>query len=211
MATVEFPMNEITAFCRRHQIRELALFGSVLRDDFTPESDIDLLVDFEPGAKIGFMTLSGMQIELSELLQRPVDLVPRRDLKKVIRDTVLSSAKVIMRSEKLYLTDIVEAADAIQRFVADVEQDDFLHDELYQSAVLQKLTIIGEAAARLSNEFKSRYPEIEWRKIVGFRNIVVHTYFAVDYSIVWVAATQDAPDLRDQIALILEQEFGSTQ
>lgn len=112
-----------------------------------------------------------------------------------------------MRREELYLTDIVEAADAIQRFVAGVRREDFFDDELRQSAVLQKLVVIGEAAARLPAEFRVRHPEIEWADIVGFRNIAVHEYFAVNWSIVWVAATQDSPDLRRRIAKILRGEY----
>jgi len=76
-------------------------------------------------------------------------------------------------------------------------------DELY-------LSDIGEAAARLSADFRERHAEIEWPDIVGFRNIAVHAYFAVDRSIVWVAATQDAPQLRRQVSKILTGEFGQS-
>jgi uncharacterized protein with HEPN domain len=87
-----------------------------------------------------------------------------------------------------------------------VDKNAFLLDDLLRSAVLNKLTIIGEAAGRLSVEFRTRYPEIEWADIIGFRNIAVHSYFAVDWNIVWNTATEDAPTLRDQIAKILDQE-----
>ncbi len=114
-----------------------------------------------------------------------------------------------MRREELYLADIIEAADAIQRFIEGTRRDDFFRDELRQSAVLQKLTVIGEAAARLPTEFTERHPEIEWVDIVGFRNIAIHEYFAVDWSIVWVAATQDAPALRQKVARILAEEYSA--
>src|SRR5690349_11426062 len=100
-----------------------------------------------------------------------------------------------MRREELYLTDIIEATDAIQQFLIGVQRDDFLQNDLLRSAVLQKLTIIGEAAARLPKEFQTRHAEIEWADIVGFRNIAVHAYFAVEWPIVWVTATKDAPAL----------------
>jgi len=109
-----------------------------------------------------------------------------------------------MRREAQYLTDIVEAADAIKQFLAGVRSEDFFKDELRQSAVLQKLIVIGEAAARLPKEFRAQYPEIEWTDIVGFRNIAVHAYFSVNWSIVWTTAMQDVPDLQRQIAQILE-------
>ncbi len=110
-----------------------------------------------------------------------------------------------MRPEKLYLSDIIEAADAIARFLSGVGEDSFMRDELRQSAVLQKLIVIGEAAERLPKEFKERYSEIPWRDIAAFRNIAVHQYFAVDWSIVWETATQEVPELRRKIALLLER------
>ncbi|MBL8154506.1 MAG: nucleotidyltransferase family protein [Anaerolineae bacterium] len=66
--------DELADFSRRHHIRSLSLFGSVLRDDFTPDSDIDVLVEFEPGAVVGFFELIDAQMELSDLLGRQVDL-----------------------------------------------------------------------------------------------------------------------------------------
>lgn len=86
-----------------------------------------------------------------------------------------------MRREELYLADIVDAADAITRFIADADAQTFAENDLLRSAVLNKLAIIGEAAARLPKEFHDRHPEIEWIDIIGFRNIVVHAYFAVDW------------------------------
>ena len=112
-----------------------------------------------------------------------------------------------MRREELYLNDIVEAADAISQFILGVEQDSFLQNDLLRSAVLQKLIIISEGAARLPKEFREHHTEIEWKDIVAFRNIAVHAYFAVEWSIVWVAATQDAPELRTKIARILAEEY----
>lgn len=108
-----------------------------------------------------------------------------------------------MRPERLYLSDIVEATQAIRRFLSGITADHFQGDELLQSAVLQKLIVLGEAAGRLSSEFCSRHPEVDWKGIVGFRNIAVHSYFSVDWSIVWVTATEEAPELGRQVGEIL--------
>lgn len=89
-----------------------------------------------------------------------------------------------MRPEELYLTDIVEAAAAIGRFIEGVDEESFLQDELRQSAVLQKLIVIGEAAARPPVAFTTTHPDLEWRDIVAFRNFAVHEYFSVNWSIV---------------------------
>ena len=113
-----------------------------------------------------------------------------------------------MRPDKLYLVDIVDAAQAITEFIAGLEAAQFYQDHKTQSAVLQKLIVIGEAAARLSDEFKARHSDMEWRDIVAFRNILVHAYFSVQLEIVWETVTQDVPTLENQIAAILAQEFG---
>jgi hypothetical protein len=91
---VEIPQDRIEAFCRRHRIRKLALFGSILRDDFRPESDVDVLVEFEPGRSPG-LGIVDLQEELSALFGgRPVDLVTAQSLHRLIRSRVLENAVV---------------------------------------------------------------------------------------------------------------------
>jgi predicted nucleotidyltransferase len=92
---VKVPQKELADFCRRYRVRKLALFGSALRDDFHAESDVDVLVSFQPQARVGFITFSRMQRELSALFQRPVDLVPMDGLKPVIREAVLADIEEI--------------------------------------------------------------------------------------------------------------------
>ena len=94
-AVLEMPMPEIEAFCRRGHIRRLALFGSALRDDFTPESDLDILVEFEPGHTVGFLTFAGMQNELADLLGFKVDLSTPGLLSPYFRDEVLHEAETL--------------------------------------------------------------------------------------------------------------------
>jgi predicted nucleotidyltransferase len=92
---ITIPQDKVVDFCQRNRIRTFSLFGSVLREDFGPDSDVDVLVEFEPDARIGFMALGRMRRELAELLGRRVDLVPRDGLKPQIRDRVLDSAQVL--------------------------------------------------------------------------------------------------------------------
>lgn len=89
---IEIPKEEIARFCRRHHIRRLALFGSVLRDDFTPASDVDVLVEFEPGHTPGLAFIT-MQDELSNLLGRNVDLNTPACLSPYFRQEVLDEAE----------------------------------------------------------------------------------------------------------------------
>ncbi|MCX6841238.1 MAG: nucleotidyltransferase family protein [candidate division WOR-3 bacterium] len=85
--------QRIAQFCHRHHIRKLSLFGSVLRDDFRPDSDVDVLVTFEPGQVIG-LRIVDIEDELSELLGRHADLVSEKYLNHRIRDRVLAVAEV---------------------------------------------------------------------------------------------------------------------
>ena len=92
-SAISIPKKELPAFCRRHHIRRLALFGSVLRDDFGPDSDVDVLVEFEPGHTPG-LAFFAIQRELSELFGRNVDLNTPGCLSRYFRDEVLAEAEV---------------------------------------------------------------------------------------------------------------------
>ncbi|MBN2563788.1 MAG: DUF86 domain-containing protein [Phycisphaerae bacterium] len=117
-----------------------------------------------------------------------------------------------MRRDDLYLADIVSAADAIAQFLAGLTEAQFVDDDLVRSAVLQKLTVIGEAAARISPELQQQHPAIPWRDIIAFRNIAVHRYFGIDWQIVWNAATLEAPKLLKEVSRIIDaQAEGDTQ
>ncbi len=92
---LDIPVSEINSFCHRNQIRRLAFFGSVLREDFRPESDVDVLVEFQSDAHVGFFELYDMEQELSQLLGgRKVDINTPRSLSPFFRDEVLREAEV---------------------------------------------------------------------------------------------------------------------
>ncbi len=115
-----------------------------------------------------------------------------------------------MRRESLYLWDIVEAADHIAAFIATVDFEGFQKSEVVRSAVVQKLAVIGEAAARISVELKSRHAGVLWPRIIAFRNILIHGYFGIDWKLVWQVAKNRCPLLRSQIAEIIAVEFGES-
>jgi hypothetical protein len=98
-AHIEVPYDEIAAFCQRHHIRKLALFGSVLRDDFRPDSDVDVLVEYAPGAVVTFLDMATQEIELGQLFGRKVDLRTPEDLSRYFRQKVVHSAEGIYERE----------------------------------------------------------------------------------------------------------------
>lgn len=94
-ARIEIPYDEIAEFCQRWRVRKLSLFGSVIRDDFTPKSDVDVLVEFQPGWNPGLRFYGAMPDDLSDILGRTVDLNTAMDLSPYFRQEVLDEAEVV--------------------------------------------------------------------------------------------------------------------
>ncbi len=111
------------------------------------------------------------------------------------------------RSEELYLRDMMQSVALIYAYVEGRSFDEFLADEMFRDAVIRRLEIIGEAAAHLSMPIRERYPDVEWRDVVAFRNFAIHAYFAIDPLIAWNAATRNAPLLGPKIAAVIAQEY----
>ncbi|MEO6052140.1 MAG: HepT-like ribonuclease domain-containing protein [Pyrinomonadaceae bacterium] len=112
-----------------------------------------------------------------------------------------------MRDEGLYFDDILEATEYIAQFLQDISREHFMENELLKSAVIQKLTVIGESISRISDSTKERYPSINWKSIKGFRNHAVHVYYELDWDTVWETATNQAALLTGQIAAIIQTDF----
>ncbi len=96
---LELPRDKIIEFCQKYPIRKLSLFGSVLRDDFRPDSDVDVLVEFEPEAVVTYIDMGTMEIELSNILGRKVDLREPEELSRYFRQKVLDTAVTIYEQE----------------------------------------------------------------------------------------------------------------
>lgn len=109
-----------------------------------------------------------------------------------------------MRDDRERLLDIREAIENIQKYAVR-GKDAFSEDELIQTWVLHHIQILGEAAARTTDEFQEQHPDIPWFKIVGMRNILVHDYFKIDVNAVWSVVENDLPTLYNQIKNILDE------
>ena len=93
-AKIAIPKDKVAAFCRRHHIRRLSLFGSVLREDFHPDSDVDVLVEFESGHTVGLLRMAGLELELCDIVGRKVDLRTPAELSRYFRDEVVKNSIV---------------------------------------------------------------------------------------------------------------------
>ncbi len=112
-----------------------------------------------------------------------------------------------MPRDNLYLVEIAEAIDRISRWLSGIDADGWDNDDMLRAAVLQQLTTIGEASRSVNNQLQERHPEIPWRRIADFRNIAVHEYFSVDWSLVWRLVQDRLPMLRPQITKVIKVEF----
>jgi len=112
-----------------------------------------------------------------------------------------------MRRDRQRLHDIIEALTWVTAAAAGRTEDQFSGDEVLRYAIAQQLTVVGEAAARLSSELTQKYPSVPWADIVGLRNVLVHQYFGVHWPLVWQTVSDHVPVLLDQVRGIVRVEF----
>jgi len=120
------------------------------------------------------------------------------------------------RDYRIYLNDILESIRRIEKYTKNLTFEEFKENELIQDAVLRNLEVIGEAVKKIPDEIKNRKPEIEWRKIAGFRDVLIHSYFKVDVEIVWDVIKNKIPSLKRNVKEIIseirnqDEGYGST-
>jgi hypothetical protein len=198
-------------FPRKWRITELEVFGSVLRDDFRLDSDVDFLVSFAPDAKWSLLEYVAMEEELAELVRRPVDIIERRAVESsenyVRRRHILNQVRSTPPSDDAELLDILLSARRAFGYVEGVGRSDFAENVLLQDALLRCLGIIGLATRKLSNRIKDAHPEIAWDKMMhvppGSR-LWSHT----SDDKLWQTVTRDLPKLVAAIELLVPPDEG---
>ena len=112
------------------------------------------------------------------------------------------------RDWRLFINDILECIERIEKYVSGLSYDDFIKDDKTKDAVVRNLEIIGEAANRIPMDIRERYKDIPWAQIVGLRHRLIHGYFVIDYDIVWNIISKEIPDLKIKIKEIFKDLGG---
>lgn len=212
--------NEALAILASHQdelrslgVKSLALFGSVARDEAGPDSDVDLLVEFEN--PVGLFAFARLQRHLEELLGREVDLGTPNSLRPELQLSVFQESIIAMapRDWQLRIQDILDAIAEIEDFTKGMTFDTFSTDKKSVKAVISDITIIGEAAGskHISQEIQACYPGIPWDDMRRIRNKVVHEYFRVELEVLWRTIKGDLPPLAQALHDLLAREVEKEQ
>ena len=107
------------------------------------------------------------------------------------------------RDSKLFVKDIIDAMESIEKFVGDMTLEELESDEKTSSAVIRKFEIIGEAVKYMPNKVKEKYKGIQWKSMAGMRDRLIHAYFGIDYNLVWSAIKNEIPKLKPKLKKVL--------
>jgi uncharacterized protein with HEPN domain/predicted nucleotidyltransferase len=217
-------MIGIEEFCRRWDVAELSLFGSLARGDFREDSDADVLVTFREGVSRSIEDHVLMLEQLREIFGREVDLVQERLLenpyrrhnilldKKVLyppaaasRDVIRDGASRFDRDISLIL-DILKAGHSVIAAIEGKTFEDYMDDEILRAAVERFLITIGEASRAFSEPFRAAHPEIPWSEIIAERNVLLHQYSKIENATVWRIASVHVPRLLQELQPLLPPE-----
>lgn len=206
--------DEILRLAARYKAYNVRVFGSVVRGEATPDSDIDFLVEFEPDYKLTDHVR--LIADLEQLLGRHVDVAAEANLKEGLRPYILREAipltesdlyrpavEVFVRDEKVYLHDILEHIGYIEEDTK-AGREHFLTSRIAQNSVTRSFEVIGEVVKRLKPETIRPYPDVKWSDLAKFRDFLIHHYERVEPERLWEYVESDLPPLKGAVTTILD-------
>ena len=200
----------------RFGVAELALFGSHARDEATPDSDIDILVTFDRKPDTSWGCYEA-QSYLADVFGRRVDMVERHRMRKeylpwVEADAVdpanprprMSNGSRPKRWD-VYIQEMMKYCRDVSAFTVDMDYEDYLADEKTMAAASFSLSQIGEAANKVPKQVRDVHPEIDWGRMIGLRNLIVHAYYEIEFDKLWQVIQVYVPELAKRLVPLLAE------
>jgi predicted nucleotidyltransferase/uncharacterized protein with HEPN domain len=216
MRTLEAHEAELRAL----GVVRLALFGSTVRDEARPDSDVDVLVEYDENRRLSLLDIAGLQQRLSDLFGRDAELADRRRLKPFLKDRILAEAVEVFprfghrdplpegrrmppRNPRQRLQDMLDAITFVETRAAGRTLDGYLADDLLRAAIERKVEIVSEASQRVPADLLDAHPDIPWAKIHGIGNILRHEYDDVYPAVIWTIAAEHMAPLRRAVEAMI--------
>ncbi len=207
---------------RAQGVTRLALFGSTVRDEARPDSDVDLLVDIDWQHKFSLLDWAGLELFLRDLLGREVEVTMRRNLKPFVKGNILADAvevfpllgrrlseqegiRMPVHRARQHLQDIIDSIAEIDSFVSGKSYNDYLSSALLSRGVERDIEIISEASRRIPADLIAQHPQIPWHQITAIGNILRHAYRTIDSSIIWSIVTLELTALRRAVEAMIAE------
>ena len=202
--------ERIMALAKQRKARRISVFGSIVRGELRDDSDIDFLVDF--GADYDFGDHAGLIDDLGELLGRRVDVANRKQLREELAPNILAEetplgAKTrkdlppMKRDQRVYTKDILDRIRRIERASAQ-GYEAFMESEIFQDAIIRSFEVIDETVKMMDPALRGKKPDVEWQKIAGFSDFLIHQYDRVDLDTVWDKVQNHLPALKESVTEI---------
>lgn len=181
-------------------VHRIGLFGSAVRGELTSDSDLDFLVEFRPGKKITTGFLNWRNCSKNFSAARLICLLSNPSTRPC---GSAFSRRPGLKLSTSYLEHILAETEYLLKMARPLTLDEFLADETLKRAFVRSLEIIGEAVKNLPDDLKYRYPDIDWKRMAGTRDRLIHGYFSVDLELVWDIIRNKIPALDAGIRKIL--------
>ena len=199
------------------------VFGSVARGEATMASDIDLLIEFSPGAERGLLDLMRAREVFEDLLGRRVDVVTEAALRPPLRKEILEDAVDVLavpvpppsthrpKRWRWRVVGLIATLDRLAAHTADLSLTTFQRDERTQDAALHLLTRLGETTKFIPQSVQDTHPEVPWALLRDIRNLIAHDYFGIEPALVWHTVTVELPALRPALQAMADAEPDDVQ
>lgn len=221
MSKTNVSQERIAEFCERRGIVELYVFGSVLRDDFCSESDIDILFQFEPDGSYNIHDLLAMEQELEEMFDRKVDFVNKKMIENsnnnLRRDLIFRTMEIVYDGrrwisimteiDRILLLDILNAARSAQKSVDKLDYEEFRNNREKRQSVVLDIQQIGERSRNVSKKCRAHFNDIHWANMINIKRRIVQDHCKINLKVVGQIATYEIPMLTKSLMELLHEEL----